>query len=292
MTFPNAYLVHTFPRRDKQNHHRAISILASILRDGLLLTPEVITVGPEVVGGERRPLVRLYQCRVSFTHTTSQELEDHEREFGCISLLFDERELHGFGAMPVLYIPHADPDADQTSPLNQLGTHFVYRLSEAQDVLAQLAEWEARGKMRDFIDSLPSDRADFRQLGATVKALASLYYTTTREPGDAAGRRSYFLQREWRIIGQIQGSVEQIRMERLLHEEKESIRSIDPEFFDAVVELGDLKKSFVDECLLLKGAGGTSISDAILAIRAPSSLVKDVRSVVESFGNKIPIMEG
>jgi hypothetical protein len=94
------FFYHCFPRRHRSSESvsHGIEVLSSMLKSGLLLTPEVIRWGN---GG--KTLYHL-QRRICFTELSPSELPDHADDFGPFALEFSIDALRELSGMPVFYV--------------------------------------------------------------------------------------------------------------------------------------------------------------------------------------------
>lgn len=138
------------------------------------------------------------------------------------------------------------------------------------------------GGLRSVLNIITWGQHDTNVLVGTVKALASLIYTTERV-GDPL--LSHYQQREWRIIGgilheemRISGAPSPDHRARLLE--------LDPDFFGRQIALPGGHNMLVDECeLLATGANRRPVIELVRRIHCPSRLVETVRAMVREYSN-------
>ena len=95
------FFYHSFPRKPNQRDHQlGIRILASILKRGLLITPEE-RIFPSYNNLQPRSFI---QERVCFTALSRDEIPNHADTFGEFSLELNSNALRAFGALPALYL--------------------------------------------------------------------------------------------------------------------------------------------------------------------------------------------
>ena len=130
------YFYHSFPRRGESDddHVHGLAILSSVLRSGLLLTPELIPLREGLVDGTSSEIAILQQKRICFTELAPSELAAHAETFGLFALEWELATLPAMGACPVFYVPLVESSDD----LSGVGAAMLMRLGEAQAVLERL----------------------------------------------------------------------------------------------------------------------------------------------------------
>jgi hypothetical protein len=275
---------HSFPRPPRGepvDEDKGLKILANILQSGLLLAPEVVDYPAEYSGGNN---YRLVQSRFCLTQLDDLEsLERHADHFGTFHLEFADKTVYSLGAIPVMYLPKRSkqPDADSRSaPLADLGSFFIHRLLELQNICARMEQLEkillanrfngvitindetggtytVNVKQAKTIlnmlcrDIEPFDQipgiTPFNRIQGAVQGLASLFYPADMDYTDKKTNKSYyeqlyfFRQREWRVIRGVRTAAQQID-EGLNPEEKAALLEIDPVFYGK----GDKELEFIN----------------------------------------------
>jgi hypothetical protein len=217
------YFFHSFPRsrRNESRHDqltKGLQIASSLLKNGLLLTPENYTL--PVIGddGEVVDSIAATQRRACFTELSASELPGHSQLFGPFALAFPIDRLRQLGALPVFYIP----TQVQGRYLSNLGLEILLGVTDASRIIATLSMVRAklaespdlqlkfRGKVidysidesaaiRSFIDTLfESALADPTTTDSRLLAAASCFYPT--ENAQYTKQLAYYRQREWRIV--------------------------------------------------------------------------------------------
>src|SRR5262245_45135154 len=122
LKMPGESFFHSFPRdRKLRTLDPSLKILRSVLEFGLLLVPEIVKYPPELrdPGDERDKIVNV-QRRLSLTMLPAEQLPEHCKYFGPVSLGFSPLAARCLGAMPVMYLPQATT-AGSGAALDQLG---------------------------------------------------------------------------------------------------------------------------------------------------------------------------
>jgi hypothetical protein len=277
-------------------------LLSSILRWGLLLTPEDISVPAEIFEdqsgrtiGQAGEKLNISQCRLCFTELPADNLVDHCRVFGPIALEFDQRTLIRAGAMPVFYIPGVDREIKDNEKFGLIGRTLIHRLTEIFQLLSDLADIHevvsessnqsgitistpdfALSKVFDKCDlqfllsRLTFGRQSPRELAHTVETLGKLFY-----PADIAGHSApdlvYYREREWRIFA---GPV--LSTGSLTHRlSEDAISGISPLIDGTLTPYSNeplIASEYLDRCELLKEIDGLPLSASIRRIVVPREI--------------------
>ena len=292
---------HSFPRRrGRSEFEKAARILESILDSGLLLVPEINEFEGERDHdtGEVSAPVLAVQQRFCLTCIGEQELAGHAQLFGNFHLCFDPEALRRLGAVPVVYLPQAA--ADSTGGFDSVGTAIIHRLVETQGLLANLSALERvahdgesmisiehpddRGErtfsaddVRWLLTALTSRRQGADVLASAVRTMAGLFQPVERSIADPSQRErlSYYRQREWRLLGGIRIG-ETLCDRPLTSGEKETLLSIDSEFFGRSRDFLDGPARVVDRCAYIPGDGGTPVHELIEKIIVPHNALESV----------------
>src|SRR5258708_2181231 len=132
---------HSFPRdRKLRSPDSSLKILRSVLQCGLLLVPEILNYPPELrdPGDERDKIVNV-QRRSSLTMLPVEQLSEHSRHFGPVSLEFSPLAARRLGAMPVMYLPQGTSGQSEAA-LDKLGYFFSYRIAELHQVCDRIVK--------------------------------------------------------------------------------------------------------------------------------------------------------
>ena len=186
----NNYLYHFFPRKF-ESEDKTVSVLESIIRNGLFLSKEILSVNWKdvyAIRGIQRKL-EAEQFRFCLTAITNKtELKTHSSIFGSIGLEFQEDTIVKMGGFPVFYVP--TPQFENACNEEYKGVSLLYRLADAQQVLDYVIK-------NDVIQTKDIDLINV--LGA-IKFLANICYPTQRKRNFDSAEINYYNQREWRII--------------------------------------------------------------------------------------------
>lgn len=182
-------LFHFFPRKD-ESRSGTLSILHSILSEGIHLTKETIPVKwQDYYGKNRNRKLKIEQFRFCLSAITNKnELRDHSDKFGCIGIEFDTDFVMRLGGFPVFYVP--TPKTKSTLKEEHIGISLLYRIAEIQEVIEHINEHNV----------LKSPDIDLNNVIGAIKFLANICYPTERTVNEGSKPISYYNQREWRII--------------------------------------------------------------------------------------------
>jgi hypothetical protein len=310
------FFYHCFPqwihkRRESTKEIAAVDLLRSILRWGLLLTPESIHIpietyrqSPDGQNVGHRQEISMSQCRVCFTELTPKDIPKHCGVFGQIALEFDHDVLINAGAMPVFYLPAANRKGSEFERFGVIGKTLVYRLEETFQVLSDLADIHETmtlhpesdeiviqspdGKLEklfersglDFLFTrILSGRQPLRELAHTVDTMAKLFY-----PADAGDPSElvYYREREWRIFagpqlssGSISQPVSQPTADKIVGLIEGSRNPYTRERLNAY--------DFLAHCELLSEMAGSPFVSAIRRILVPPPQAEQARVVAAEF---------
>jgi len=254
----NKFLYHSFPRRGSDNIDlaiiRGLAILSSMIKSGLLLTPEVTDWREHLQDGTLSQPVKLFQKRICFTLLAPSQLQEHATTFGPFAFEYSVEDLRRLGGVPVFYIPYA---RETDMGLEGIGGALMARLSEIQTLLTRLSDLngiiQTTQNKNEFLN-VTSNRIGVAQTRCTVGAAEDLihfltykmqqppsqllnsirglsgFFYPTEDPKNIRGILHYYRQREWRINGNmIKNSKESTRS--LREAEIEKLIEIDNEFF-------------------------------------------------------------
>lgn len=170
------FMYHSFPSKGG-SAQAGLSVLKSIARHGLLLTPEDFEVGIDWPDGYQET-VGFAQTRICFTLIASEELPQHAESFGPFAIEYDVSVLKRLGANPVFSLVGG-------------GTEIVGSLMTLNDLIAEL-----RSDAPEFAqgwDEKPHTRS-LDHLQASIHGLSGYFYPV----GSCAYEDDvrYFLERE------------------------------------------------------------------------------------------------
>ena len=218
------YFFHSFPRRRGAETRdaqlaKAVKIAESLLKNGLLLTPENFRIPILGRGGAVMDHLEAAQRRACFTELEPAALPEHASTFGPFSLVYEIPELRRLGALPVFYIP-LQGSGDH---LSGLATELIGGLADSSRLVSQLhaarrhlandvtLKIDYRGRsvtfgqenveaIRFFLDVMADGAAcDLDATQANLGTIVSCFYPT--ENPEYTEPLHYYRQREWRIIG-------------------------------------------------------------------------------------------
>jgi hypothetical protein len=262
MRYPVLY--HSFPRRTgAQADEKGLAILRSILERGLLITPEIV---PWTMP-DGTPF-RISHKRICFTAVDPDQLSEHAKLFGELSVGFKRSDLEGSGAIPVFYVPRSNSARNRRG---NIGGFHVGRLYELLEVIRQV-------KRTDQTFTLKGKPISLTDLEAFTAILSTQYYPI--EDIEDQKERHYFAQREWRIPGNL--FFEGTALDRKLTEhEAASITSIDPEFFLKEQEFPTGVYPLIQQTKLIATIGDTPVREAVVHVVTPARLETRVRQLLE-----------
>ena len=278
------FFYHNFPRRPSQHDYRlGLGILSSILKRGLLLTPE-LAHAPRY--GNLEPKIFIQQ-RVSFTALTPSELRQHADFFGEFSLEYDTSVLRSFGVLPALYLTPPIPGAPLLDPA---GAATLRLLVQSRELFETLHRWRETGteEQKALVNSLlptvqSSSDVVIQELKYALQTLCNLYYPT--ENLDHVGLLHYYEQREWKIVPGFAIGGAWIYPE-LDDDAREELLSLNPRFFEFVLAPETRR---IDKCLTFPGVAGKNIVKAARRLLVPDSVVADAAKIVASSGLSISV---
>lgn len=120
------------------------------------------------------------------------------------------------------------------------------------------------------------------QLGS-IKALSG-FFSPVERMGEKSARLSYYMQREWRIVGDM--NLRGVPVTRkLTDKDKAAILDIDSEFFgrEKQVPVDRIAKT-VDDCRFLKEIDGKHVLDYARRVICPEQNKPDVRALLDNAG--------
>ncbi|MDR1257471.1 MAG: hypothetical protein LBJ86_06965 [Spirochaetaceae bacterium] len=318
---------HSFPRTPRGepvDEDKGLKILANILKSGLLLVPEVVDYPAEYSGGNEYHLV---QSRFCLTQLDDLErLERHAGHFGTFHLEFSDETIYFLGAIPVMYLPkRSRQPVASSAPLADLGSFFIHRLLELQNLCTRMKQLESILLTNSFneiitiddktdrtytvnvkqaktiLKMLCRDIESFDRIQGAIQGLASLFYPVDMDYTNEETDKSYyeqlyfFRQREWRVIRGIK-LAKQSMDEKLTDEEKAALLEIDPVFYGKgkkELEFIDGKNPKICECSVIKKLGESPVWEKINYIIVPTAKLEVARELAKnmSIRNRIIDME-
>lgn len=286
-TTSEIFFYHSFHRHTKHDPNRrtSFSMLRSMLRHGLLLTPEE-EHAPRV-GGLKQ--VMWVQHRVCFTALEPHDLVAHQAHFGDFSFEFDGKIVREFGAQPAFYLAGV---LSGGALFNASGAGFARHLVEAYSVLdrfwrlqgASHPTLQAAAKMvkAEIFDNHTTDNHPIETLHFTLQALLNLYYPTDQP---SVTPLQYFRQREWKIFPNLSHDGKWLYPAPDANHRRALLR-MNPHFFGA--RIGAKQK--VDLCMCYAPVDGRHIVREARRLIVPDRFVKRVKNLVASAGVKLPVV--
>jgi hypothetical protein len=301
---------HSFPRdRRLRTLDSSLTIMRSILQNGLLLVPEIINYPPELrdPGDERDKIVNV-QRRLSLTMLPVERLSDHCKYFGPVSLEFSPLSARRLGAIPVMYLPQAT-SLESEAALDKLGYFFSYRIAELHQVcdriiglkksLGQHGSSEIIKIIdRKGIEDVEITKHDLQALlemivgpnnieefAAVLQALSSLFYPTDEFRHSAELVRNplyYYFQREWRVLSGLVIDGGEIDLP-LSSREREVVLKSNRLFFDEFITLRSRRIRRVDACTIIRYIGDRSVRTLIESIYVPAEWQQATKELLEEF---------
>ena len=319
---PERFLYHSFPRRWRLDSKRdpllerekGLSILESIVKSGLLLTPETHDWREQrrTNSGEAflsEPL-KITQKYCSFTFLKPSKLKEHSKLFGSFALEFKIDTLRQLGGIPVFYLPKA---LIENIGLESLAASYIFRLGEIQTLLHRLAKFEEeaenspnkeetlllkkndliQGPMRitfggieDLIAVLrlpPKDGGEPAQpihiLRNALQAFSGYFYPT--EDISHTGALGYYHQREWRIVANISQDGQELTRE-LNETEKERLLELDQEFFNKEEEYHTGNYPRIYQCRIFPELDGKPIIQYVNRVIVRRDAMDEVSSILQT----------
>lgn len=308
------FFYHSFPRRraeDDTEYSKALRVLKSIVKSGLLLTPEKYEIREFLKDGKQSEPVVSYQKRVCFTELSPGELPSHCETFGPFSLEFTIENLRRLGAVPVFYFPSASAEE---FGLEGIGVALMARLAEVQCVLSRLEKLEELtgpqsngaellnitrdgnevgttgctvGAARDLVSFLRLQTQPISQLLASVRALSNFFYPT--EDIEYNDSLSYYRQREWRIIGNMVHRGKPIDRE-LTEQEMTSLQDIDGDFFGRTMSFPSGEHRIVERCKYFSELESAPIWTLARRVVVPDEAFQSAETMLKGLDCLLPLV--
>ena len=306
---PERYFYHSFPRRsngEQDEIERGLRILMSMVKSGLLLTPEHDYWQESLSDGtlsDKKPIIQIRAC---FTELEESKLGDHSEYFGHFALEFAEPTFRQLGAIPVFYIPR--PPIENPG-LESLGAMMLCRVAEIQGLLNRLAMLEGlvnqtkdksscikipnqeTGALeeiqmtacgaQDLISFLKQKSEPISTLRNSLQGLSGFFYPT--ENLCYTESLGYYRQREWRIVERmIELQKEQCR--KLTNDETNDLLQLDQEFFVKEHNYKDGPARRVDKCRYIEALAGKSFMRHVNRVIVPPEAFEDAVKILEGDG--------
>ena len=297
------FFYHSFPRRQTMDVNQGFAVLSSMLKSGLLLTPELVQWQHLKSG--------IPQKRVCFTELPPSELPDHAKRFGCFAIEFTYESLRELGGFPVFYVPNSDVSL---KGYEGVGAFFVHTIVEIENLFTRFIELRDSGQnlptnppglhfsvnnkrigpaselatVKKTLDAITEDTRSFEEFRFSMRALQSLFYPTENlEHNDSLG---YYRQREWRIIDNFVVRSDWPFRE-LTSEDKHRMTELDPPFFQKELRHPNFSSAMrIDECRMYTQLDGAPVMKRPRRIIVPSQGLSESEALVGSSGLEIPVI--
>ncbi len=258
-------LYHSFPRVGGADIHdeRGLSILDSILKLGLLATPEVIKW--MFVDGES---FRVAQKRICFTALQKSELNDHAKIFGEISIAFRRADLEQIGAVPVFYVPRS---LKQERQGRNIGGFHMERLYQLLVITQQL-------RTKKDVIAFRNKDINIEDVEAFIRYLTGLFAPI--EDIEDGKNRFYYAQKEWRVMGNLFFRGEALSR-KLSVDEMRNIELLCPEFFKKIQNFPTGEYSNIKQSLLIPKIAECTVRESIVKVVVPKRLADKVNILLE-----------
>jgi hypothetical protein len=274
---------HSFPRKHPNDIGHGLSVLHSILKSGLLLTPEVISWREPGRPRDQAPKISVLQTRICFTELLPRQLAEHSTLFGRFALEFSVESLRELGAIPVFYVPNS---AELVKGLDGAGQALVMRVAQIQTLLERFRQMKNQSPAKEVLVSASEGLLSLEELCFSLVALQNLLAPT--ENLDHTKPLFYYRQREWRIIENfaVNGHWP---IRKPSDQEREALLATDG-FFQKELKFEPARiNQVIDGCRFFSDLGGTSVIQRVRRILVPSEALSDASQVVQKAGFAIPV---
>lgn len=291
---PEEFFYHSFPRVNKRadetlddNNLRGFKVLESIVRNGLLITPEVLNL-PFKLEEWQNPVV---QHRCCFTLIERTKLNDHCRVFGSFSIEWNTYFLKKIGITPVFYLPLFDFESDNHMEL--VSPKFLYRMLNyheyarlhSEDIDSRIKQAQLVGDSIS-IGKYQSDKGFYDDMKGWFEGLKNMVYPIDHKR--YTEENGYYMQREWKLPGNITYNNEWLTTEPTSAQQQELL-SLNSTFFNKEIDyFGNMRKR-VEISLFLKNIEGKHILDHANKIIVPKEYYVQVNELKASYGLSVAI---
>lgn len=279
------FFYHSFPRINtranetlEQNNLRGITILNNIIKNGLLLAPEVMHL-PFKLEKWQNPVV---QHRCCFTLINRGMLKQHCQIFGRFSIEWNTSILKEIGIMPVMYLPLFDYNGDDD--MKYVGSKFLYRminyheyarvcLKEVEEKREEVFKKGNSEEIKDF----ENDERFFDEMRAFFEGLRNMVYPVDNKK--YTEENGYYRQREWKLPGNLKFDGVDI-VEKATYEKQIELLSINPAFFSKKINYFGVVYTRAQISFFLKKVCNEHILNHANKIIVPSECVKEVENLL------------
>lgn len=288
------YFYHSFPRlmRDEpinNNNERGFQIFKNIIKNGLLITPEVIDL-PFELEDWQNPVVQLRCC---FTLIERSLLESHMEKFGSFSIEWNPQSLKDIGVFPVIYLPlySFNTDAD----LEMLGAKFLYKMlryhefarrcfNNSKKSHSEATQNKNLAQMFEFNEEM----RHFQGMMGWFEGLTNMIYPI--EHKRYTDENGYYRQREWKLPGNVIYNGEWVA-DYLTVEQKTELLNLNHGFFNK--EINYLGKSVrqVDICMFFKKFDNRHVLEHANKIIVPQQYLDRVKEILRENNINIEVQE-
>ena len=307
------YFYHSFPRskRDEtveENLERGVLTLQSIIKNGLLITPEVMEL-PFDLDKNQKPLV---QSRLCFTLIPNDKLLEHMNKFGKFSIEWDTKILKEMGVIPTMYMSvfdfHGQDNLKYATPkfLSRLLTYHEEERNINKKLQSELSEVSEKmiafklsmkfgGEKRyEILEELLKEHerlekalSDSSEKNGWYETLENLIYPVDSNKHNI-GEGGYYNQREWRLIGNLtEGGkfVAEIPNEAQLQE----LLELNSHFFGQKIGYAGMQLSKGQLSQFFKNYEGRHILEYANKVIVPERYVERVKSMLKDNGLSIKV---
>ena len=300
------FFYHSFPRPQRKSNSVSpgLNVLASMLKSGLLLTPEVICW--EQDGGQLCHLQR----RICFTELCPTELPSHRADSCPFALELTADNLRELGGIPVFYVPSC---SGTSKGFHGAGTTLVFAIAEVGVLLNHLREiknvdpkalqsppawqysWDGN---KGWLSNLPAAQEAIAAVTKSIRALEQLCFVPDAlqnlllptENLNHTQNLHYYYQREWRIIENF--AIQDRWFIRDLEQEERELLVAQEPFFQkelAYPFLGNPK--IVEQCKYYSRLEQEPVMSRVRRIFVPPAAFREAKRLVDDSGLKIQVVE-
>lgn len=307
------YFYHSFPCSKRgetveDNLERGFLTLKSIIKNGLLITPEVMEL-PFDLTMNQKPLV---QSRLCFTLIPNNKLLEHTNKFGKFSIEWNTKVLKEMGVIPTMYMSvfdfHGKDNLKYATPkfLSRLLTYheeerninekLALEFSEVSEKLIPFQtsmkfggekRYEIMGELLKELERLEKALADSSEKKGWYETLENLIYPVDNNE-HKTGEGGYYNQREWKLIGNLQKEgkfVAEFPTEAQLRE----LLELNPHFFGQTIKSADrvLLKGQLSQ--FFKNYDDKHILEYANKVIVPDEYIERVESILKENGLLIEV---
>jgi hypothetical protein len=302
-------LYHSFPRRQKNETKKGLEILESIIKSGLLLTPEIFGFKEELTEGKFGEEITFFQKRVCFTEIKEGELIEHSHKFGCFTLEWELETLKKAYVNPVYYLPNNKSDKvwggasgaiiarlceiqEVLSFIDDLKSQIALNPEhlKVQDVKNGLAHFNNSDKktLSELLKHLERNRQPIDQQLAALQTLCTMFYPIENT---AKGEElNYYHQKEWRIFdGAVLNGV--ALTEELTKEEIDWLLNFDNKFYSDIIRFQSGYYARVLKCKYLRKIGNKRTIETAKRLLVPKEMKDNASELLRKYQVNLDVEE-